>query len=159
MSGVSAGGLPRDAALVALALVLSVEALVVCAVNPFTALLLVPAAHLCVLASMSERPRRAVLVAGTVGALALPAVAFLYYGVRFDLGLSPHGYLLMVLSTASGSVANAILGSLVAGSLASGAILAFGGGRSRAEPEITVRGPVTYAGPGSLGGTESALRR
>jgi hypothetical protein len=27
------------------------------------------------------------------------------------------------------------------------------------EPKITVRGPVTYAGPGSLGGTESALRR
>jgi hypothetical protein len=30
--------------------------------------------------------------------------------------------------------------------------------RSR-EPEISVRGPLTYAGPGSLGGTESALRR
>ena len=33
----------------------------------------------------------------------------------------------------------------------------------RAGPEeprpVTVRGPVTYAGPGSLGGTESALRR
>jgi hypothetical protein len=27
------------------------------------------------------------------------------------------------------------------------------------EPEISVRGPRTYAGPGSLGGTESALRR
>jgi hypothetical protein len=24
---------------------------------------------------------------------------------------------------------------------------------------VTVRGPVTYAGPGSLGGTKSALRR
>jgi hypothetical protein len=24
---------------------------------------------------------------------------------------------------------------------------------------VTIRGPVTYAGPGSLGGTESALRR
>jgi hypothetical protein len=24
---------------------------------------------------------------------------------------------------------------------------------------VTVRGPVSYAGPGSLGGTESALRR
>jgi hypothetical protein len=27
------------------------------------------------------------------------------------------------------------------------------------EPPITMRGPLTYAGPGSLGGTESALRR
>jgi hypothetical protein len=32
----------------------------------------------------------------------------------------------------------------------------------RGRPEdipVTVRGPVTYAGPGSLGGTESAIRR
>jgi hypothetical protein len=32
----------------------------------------------------------------------------------------------------------------------------------RPRPEdapVTVRGPITYAGPGSLGGTESALRR
>ena len=27
------------------------------------------------------------------------------------------------------------------------------------EPGPRIRGPVTYAGPGSLGGTESALRR
>jgi hypothetical protein len=27
------------------------------------------------------------------------------------------------------------------------------------ETPVTVRGPLTYAGPGSLGGTESALRR
>ncbi len=25
--------------------------------------------------------------------------------------------------------------------------------------EVTIRGPMSYAGPGSLGGTESALRR
>ena len=31
--------------------------------------------------------------------------------------------------------------------------------RRRRPPQITVRGPVSYAGPGSLGGTESALRR
>ena len=30
----------------------------------------------------------------------------------------------------------------------------------RPEPApVTIRGPVSYAGPGSLGGTESALRR
>jgi hypothetical protein len=27
------------------------------------------------------------------------------------------------------------------------------------EPRVTVRGPLSYAGPGSLGGTDSALRR
>jgi hypothetical protein len=31
---------------------------------------------------------------------------------------------------------------------------------ANAEPEqLRTRGPATYAGPGSLGGTESALRR
>jgi hypothetical protein len=32
--------------------------------------------------------------------------------------------------------------------------------QSAAEPEpLRTRGPISYAGPGSLGGTESALRR
>jgi hypothetical protein len=52
--------------------------------------------------------------------------------------------------------------SLVAGCVAAAVVLAW---RTKppptadAEPKITVRGPLTYAGPGSLGGTESALRR
>ncbi len=151
--------LPREGAAVGLALLLSVEVLVICAINPFAALLLVPAAHLCLLAALSETPRRSVLVAALIaGALALPVLAMLYYGASFDLGLSVQSYVLMVLSTATGSVGSAILGSLVAGSLTSSALLAVGGGQ-RAAPAITVRGPVTYAGPGSLGGTGSALRR
>jgi hypothetical protein len=32
-------------------------------------------------------------------------------------------------------------------------------GLSSDDFEITIRGPMSYAGPGSLGGTESALRR
>jgi hypothetical protein len=32
-------------------------------------------------------------------------------------------------------------------------------GPSTDDFEITIRGPMSYAGPGSLGGTESALRR
>jgi hypothetical protein len=32
-------------------------------------------------------------------------------------------------------------------------------GQERADAPITVRGPSSYAGPGSLGGTDSALRR
>jgi hypothetical protein len=152
--------LGREGAAAALALLLSVEVLVVCAINPFTALLLVPAAHLCVLAALSETPRRTFLAGALIaGALVLPLLAMLYYGARFDLGLSLHSYLLMVVSTAAGSVGSAILGSLVAGSLTSTALLAVGGRGTRAAPEITVRGPLSYAGPGSLGGTESAMRR
>ena len=159
LGDVRARRLPLEGAAPALAMLLSAEALVVCAVNPFTGLLLVPAVHLCLLAGLSETPRRVPLAAGViVGALALPVLAMLYYGARFDLGLSLHSYLQLLVSTASGSVSSAILGSLVAGSLTSGALLAFGGSDRRAAPAITVRGPVSYAGPGSLGGTESALR-
>jgi hypothetical protein len=151
--------LSREGAAASLALLLAVEVLVVCAVNPFTALLLVPATHLCLLAALSDTPRRTLLVATMMaGALTLPVLAMLYYGARFDLGLSLHSYVLMVVSTFAGSISSAILGSLIAGSLTSTALLAMGGGR-RTAPAITVRGPVTYAGPGSLGGTESALRQ
>jgi hypothetical protein len=51
--------------------------------------------------------------------------------------------------------------SLVAGCVASVIALLVRAAR-RTEPEeapVTIRGPVTYAGPGSLGGTKSALRR
>jgi hypothetical protein len=151
--------LAPEGAAAALALLLSVEVLAVCAINPFSALLLVPAAHLCLLAALSQTPRRALLAGALVaGALALPILAMLYYGARFDLGLSVHSYLLLVLSTAAGSVGSALLGSLVAGSLTASALLAVRTGGPSAAPEITVRGPVSYAGPGSLGGTESALR-
>ena len=83
----------------------------------------------------------------------------LYYGARFDLGLSLHSYLLMVVSTAAGSVGSAILGSLVAGSLTSSALLAVRRRRAQGRPGDHGAWPVSYAGPGSLGGTESALRR
>jgi hypothetical protein len=52
--------------------------------------------------------------------------------------------------------------SLVLVCLVAGVILALRG-RPSVVPtkpeEITVRGPISYAGPGSLGGTESALKR
>ena len=47
---------PGAAAEVALALLISLEALAVCITNPFTALLLVPAAHLCLLAAAPRTP-------------------------------------------------------------------------------------------------------
>ena len=152
--------LQREGGAAALALLLSAEVLVICAINPFAALLLVPAVHMCLLAAVPEMPRRALLGAAMgVGALALPMLALLYYGARFDIGFSPTTYVLMVISTAAGSLSAAVLGSLVAGSLTSGALLALEDDRRSVEPAITVRGPVTYAGPGSLGGTESALNR
>ena len=65
----------------------------------------------------------------------------------------------MLVSAFSGSLASAMLGSLLAGTLTSAVLVAIRAGRPEAPSGVTVRGPVTYAGPGSLGGTESALRR
>jgi hypothetical protein len=55
-----------------------------------------------------------------------------------------------------------LLWSVIAGCGVGAALVAVRGPDSgdRDQPGgVTVRGPVTYAGPGSLGGTESALRR
>ena len=143
----------------AIALMLAVEVMVVCALNPYAGLLLVPAAHMSLMVALPQRPRRSLLTPAVLAAaLALPALALLYYGARLDLGLSPDSYALMLVSAFSGSLASAVLGSLVAGTLTSAVLVAIRAGRPEAPPGVTIRGPVTYAGPGSLGGTESALR-
>jgi hypothetical protein len=150
--------IPSGAA--AVALMLAIEVLLVCALNPYAGLLLVPAAHLSLLVALPERPRSSLLApAILLGGLAFPALALLYYGARLDLGLSLDSYALMLVSAFSGSLASAVIGSLVAGTLVSAVLVAARAGRPERPSEVTVRGPVTYAGPGSLGGTESALRR
>jgi hypothetical protein len=60
----------------------------------------------------------------------------------------------------------ALLWSLALGSLLAIALLSRprepalrGGGAVETVEKILTRGPIGYAGPGSLGGTESALRR
>jgi peptidase M28-like protein len=158
---VRAVGPEGPAPIVALALVLSIEVLLVAVVDPFTALMLAPAAHLCVLASLPARPRRSVLAGGiVVGALALPVLALGYYGATLDLGGDPTAYALMLVGSATRSVWTALLGSLLAGTLVSAAIVSLARPRTdEVDDPVTVRGPVTYAGPGSLGGTESALPR
>ena len=68
-----------------------------------------------------------------------------------------------VLLIAGGGISatGLVLASLTAGSFAAAAALLLR--RATIDPaqrvEVTVRGPLSYAGPGSLGGTESALRR
>lgn len=153
-------GPPGSSAAVALSLVLSIELLLVWAANPLVALLLVPAAHLCLLGALPESPRRALLIAGMViGPLLLPVLALVYYGQQFDLGFHVGSYLLMLVTSATSSLPTAVLCSLIGGSLVATVLIALAAGGRRERDEITVRGPVSYAGPGSLGGTGSALRR
>jgi hypothetical protein len=95
--------------------------------------------------------------------LAAPALA-LGAWVAGTYGLNPLELVwTMVLSIAGGlaSPVSWLLWSLAAGAVAAGVAVAWRG-RAHAgddDVEITMRGPVSYAGPGSLGGVESALRR
>jgi hypothetical protein len=160
-----AGGRARVAlddepeAAVALTLLLSSLVLLLWAGNPFAALVLVPLVHFCLLLSLPAGPnRRLVILVTLAGAALLPAAVLLYYGPGLDLGLDVTQYVLLLV-LGDGSAWSAVLGSLIAGSLVSTVLLALSRPKHERHAEITVRGPHTYAGPGSLGGTESALRR
>jgi hypothetical protein len=127
-------------------------------------MLLVPAAHLWVLAAAPESRLRGWLGAGAVAAGLLPLVLVAVHYAR-ALGLDPLALAwLALLATASGhvSLAGAVVLGLMLACLAG--LLTVMRTRRRvaatAEPEsLRTRGPAGYAGPGSLGGTESALRR
>lgn len=170
---------PPDAGLAVL-LVLAALAVLVWAIDPLTALLLLPALHLwLLLADPAPAPspltRRPGLWAPVLVALGLVPLALLvaFYAGALDLG--PGGVLhtaLLLLAGGRIGLAGAVLWSVAAG-LPVAALLAArrdvgyvpphpptGPGEGLGELELVpIRGPLSYAGPGSLGGTESALRR
>jgi hypothetical protein len=142
--------------------VLCVLAALVWVVNPYAAALLLPAAHVWLFAAAPGSRLRgwAGVVAVAIGLLPF-AVVTLYYARA--LGLDPLELLWMTfLSAASGQLSLAVA-VVVAGLLAclAGLITIMRERRRvHAEPDpLVTRGPISYAGPGSLGGTESALRR
>jgi hypothetical protein len=155
----AAGGLAGAAGLV-----ITVAATLAWLYDPYLAALLLPAAHLWLFAAApGSRARGAWGAAMLVGGLALPAVAVLVDALVFSSGPLGLAWLLM-LGTAAGHVTAPTL-LVTAGFLAALAglvrILMV---RRRLEADapqdpIRTRGPLSYAGPGSLGGTESALRR
>lgn len=129
--------------------------------NPYAAGLLIPAAHLWLFAAAGWRGR--VAVVALAAGLAVPVLALVHLAGALDLG--PHE---LVWGLALGAMTGSALGStlLFAGLLAALAgvfrvLVArrrMGDGGRGAE-QFRTRGPLSYAGPGSLGGTESALRR
>jgi hypothetical protein len=163
------GVLPRaDGAGIALLLVLLALCAVVWVGNPIAALLLIPALHLwLVLASPELRPR-APAALGLVALALSPFVLLLASGAA-ALGLGPGAVAwaaVLLLAGGHVGIAAAALWSLAFGCAAAAALLALTPAASPppASPgleqfEITIRGPLSYAGPGSLGGTRSALRR
>jgi hypothetical protein len=150
--------LQEPEAALSLSFLLSLSVLVLWASNPFAALLLVPVCHLVLFHALPDSPRRRPLAALTVlGALSLPLIVLLYYGATFDLGLDPTRYGLLLLA-GGGSLPNVLLVSLLAGCSLSALLVATALPSAKPAPGVTIRGPRTYAGPGSLGGTESAYR-
>jgi hypothetical protein len=145
-------------------LVVTLACLLVLARNPFSALLLVPAAHLWLLALAPEvRLRRiTAIVFVALGFLPL-ALAALGYAIALQAGPVDLAWiaLLAVAGGHTGPV-GVLLGSVVLGAGASALAAVLRVPRPRVAggpPQVVSRGPLTYAGPGSLGGTESALRR
>ena len=134
--------------------------------NPYTALLLIPAMHLWLLLAAPElRPRRALAIGLLVLAL-LPLILLVVFYAR-QLGMGPGEVAWSaVLLVAGGHIGlgSALLWSIGFGCAAAATLLvvlapAPPGPQNADGVEVTIRGPMSYAGPGSLGGTESALRR
>ena len=152
-----------DAAAVALSVVLCVVAVVIWLLNPFAALLVVPAMHMWLWLAQpgARRHRWSMGLLLIVGFVPLVLVLF-YYANAYGLSPSALAWTLALLPGGSMSVVTALCWALALGCAASAVIISLRAVRATAaiaEQPVTVRGPTSYAGPGSLGGTESALRR
>lgn len=149
----------------ALLLVWTVLAALMWLVNPYAAAFMVPAAHLWLLiAAPNVRLRRP----AALGLVALSLLPFLIAALDISgqAGYGPLDFVwALLLAVAGGQIGPVawLFWSIAAGCAIAAVVLAWRARRlppeQTGEPKITVRGPVTYAGPGSLGGTESALRR
>jgi hypothetical protein len=150
----------------ALVLTAGVAALALWLVNPYAALLVTPATNFWLLATLvaPTPPRRARLIGVAAGAL-LPMLVALYY--MFALALNPLSgawYLLLLVTGGAVGLGTTLIGCVLAGTFgaaleAAGAIREQPAPPAPPRPRQPVYGPGAHAGPGSLGGTESALRR
>jgi hypothetical protein len=134
------------------------------ALNPYALVLLLPALHgWLLLANGDGRARRLVAIPVLLAGLLPAAVLVWYYAGALELSVGDTAWAAW-LAVAGGHVSPlAVLGT--AAMLGCGlATLSVLRARDRAgvpppgQP-LKTRGPLTYAGPGSLGGTTSALRQ
>jgi len=156
-----------DGAGLALLTVLLAVAIVVWLSNPYAALLVLGALHLwLLLVSPRTRPPRPAALALVVVALVPLALLIVFYAR--ELGVGPGGIAwdaVLLLAGGHVGIAATVLWSLGFGCVVAAALLAtapeaeLGDGGIDGGTPLRIRGPLSYAGPGSLGGTESALRR
>ena len=156
-----------DAAGIVVLLVLLLVACAVWVVDPYAALLVVPGLHVLLPIAAPERRPRPLAGLGLV-VLALVPLGLLIGFYAHQLGYGPGGVAqTAVLLLAGGriGVGAAAVWSIAAGCGVAIALVALTppadtlGLGVNERPEVSIRGPLSYAGPGSLGGTESALRR
>ena len=152
-------GREAPGATLAPALVACLGGLVAWIFNPYAAAFLVLPAHVWLLACAREfRLSRAPAVA-LVGASLLPFLAA-FLVMAGQLSVAPWELpRTLALGLAGGTpwLLVALGWAVVAGAACGALALAWGAG-SGPDRKVTVRGPVGYAGPGSLGGTPSARR-
>lgn len=147
----------------ALLLVLCVATLVIWLENPYAAGLMVVALHAWMwIVGPEERVRTAWAVALLLIGLVPGALAALYYAMVMGLGPAAAAWnALLMLAGGDFSVMAALEWSIVLGCVVSLALMIIRMARQPrpAEVPVTVRGPVRYAGPGSLDATKSTIRR
>lgn len=158
---------PDDAAspgaAAALMLVLCVVTLAIWLENPFAAALMLVALHAWLWIVGPEQRLRApwailLLLAGLVPGM----LAALYYAMVMGLGPAAAAWnAVLMLAGGDFSVMAALEWSIVLGCVVSLALMIVRIARQHrpAEVPVTLRNPISYAGPGSLGGTKSAIRR
>jgi hypothetical protein len=157
-------GRSAPGAAVAASLTTCAATLVLWVLNPYASLMLIPAAHLWMLATLADPapPRRARLALVGVGLLP-PLLVGLYWLVALSVNpLAGTWYLLLLVLGGSVGLPTALVACATIATLVVVVSIARSGPAEPAEPEEArppVYGPGAYAGPGSLGGTESALDR
>ena len=131
--------------------------------NPYAAVALLPGLHLWLFALAPEWRMSRLLRAGLVALAIVPGLLLAAAAARaLGLGgLEAPWTLLLLVAGGHVSLLSLVLWSLLAGCAATALAIAARSAVHDPGPDvpITVRGPRSYAGPGSLGGTESALRR
>lgn len=148
-------------------LALSVAAILIWAVNPYAALLLVPAVHIWMLVMLAERPLRlAGAAVALIAGVALPALLGVLFLIHLDLNpLAGVWYVFLLVTGHQVGFPSAVLGCVALGLFsATAAVLGAKVRRPRRDrtpgpPRPPIAGPGGYVGPGSLGGTGSALPR
>jgi hypothetical protein len=152
-----------EGAVVGLLAVACLVAFALWATNPFAAALVVPGLHLWLVALSPDLRLRFPLRLGLLllGLVALVLVP-VYYAATLGYGPVDELWMLILLIAGHGvSLAATVEWSVFLGCVltAAAVLVALARQPRPEEAPVTVRGPVGYAGPGSLGGTESALRR